>query len=233
VKCVENAIDVVSLPGASSTITALVASGLPTDQFRFFGFPPQKKGRQTFLQNLANSDCTSIIFESPYKIEKIIDELIEYCGIQRRICFARELTKVFEEYIRGTLIECKEALKSKSSIKGEFVIILEGKKMKNFEANRILKVETSIFATMSQLAIKHKAVNLGQGFPDFDGPAWIMEEAYKAMKNGKNQYAPMNGTLTFRNAISNVYKNYYSLDFNPDTEITVTAGATEALYFYF
>ncbi len=128
VKCVENAIDVVSLPGASSTITALVASGLPTDQFRFFGFPPQKKGRQTFLQNLANSDCTSIIFESPYKIEKIIDELIKYCGVQRRICFARELTKVFEEYIRGTLIECKEALKSKSSIKGEFVIILEGKK---------------------------------------------------------------------------------------------------------
>ncbi len=102
--------------------------------------------------------------------------------------------------------------------------------MKNFEANRILKVETSIFATMSQLAIKHKAVNLGQGFPDFDGPAWIMEEAYKAMKNGKNQYAPMNGILTFRKAISNVYKNYYSLDFNPDTEITVTAGATEALY---
>ncbi len=128
VKCVENSIDVVSLPGASSTITALVASGLPTDQFRFFGFPPQKKGRQTFLQNLANNDCTSIIFESPYKIEKFIDELIKYCGVQRRICFARELTKVFEEYIRGTLIECKEALKSKSSIKGEFVIILEGKK---------------------------------------------------------------------------------------------------------
>ncbi|HPI21391.1 MAG TPA: methionine aminotransferase [Candidatus Kapabacteria bacterium] len=102
--------------------------------------------------------------------------------------------------------------------------------MKNFEANRILKMKTSIFATMSQLAIKHKAVNLGQGFPDFDGPAWIMEEAYKAMKNGKNQYAPMNGTLTFRKAISNVYKNYYSLDFNTDTEITVTAGATEALY---
>ena len=102
--------------------------------------------------------------------------------------------------------------------------------MKKYEANRINKIETSIFATMSQLAIKHKAVNLGQGFPDFDGPEWIMEEAYKAMKNGKNQYAPMNGTLTFRKAISNVYKNYYSLDFNPDTEITVTAGATEALY---
>lgn len=102
--------------------------------------------------------------------------------------------------------------------------------MKKFEANRISKIETSIFTKISQLAIKHKAINLGQGFPDFDGPDWIMEEAFKAMKSGKNQYAPANGVLSFRKAISDVYKKFYSLDINADEEITVTAGATEALY---
>jgi N-succinyldiaminopimelate aminotransferase len=97
-------------------------------------------------------------------------------------------------------------------------------------AQRIQTIPETIFTTMSRLALQHNAVNLGQGFPDFDGPAWIVDEAFAAMKAGKNQYAPMNGTQTLRHAIRGLYKNFYDYDINPDTEITVCAGATEALY---
>jgi len=99
-----------------------------------------------------------------------------------------------------------------------------------FEADRIKSMPTSIFSTMSKLAVEYNAVNLGQGFPDFSGPDWLMDEAYKAMKDGKNQYAPSNGIRSLRKTLSDVAKKYYSLDWNEDTEITITAGATEALY---
>ena len=101
---------------------------------------------------------------------------------------------------------------------------------KEFSAIRIKGMGTSIFSTMSRLAFENHAVNLGQGFPDFDGPLWLMEEAFNAMKEGKNQYAPTQGILSLRKAISEMQKKYYGLDWNPETEITITAGATEALY---
>lgn len=97
-------------------------------------------------------------------------------------------------------------------------------------ASRLAQIPETIFTTMSRLAVEHDAVNLGQGFPDFDGPAWIMDEAYSAMKEGKNQYAPMHGTLTMRRAVAAYQKEYYDLDWDVETEITVTAGATEALF---
>ncbi|MGE5479090.1 MAG: pyridoxal phosphate-dependent aminotransferase [Chloroflexota bacterium] len=102
--------------------------------------------------------------------------------------------------------------------------------MHDFHAERIKNMPTSIFSTISALSVEHKAVNLGQGFPDFDGPSWIMDEAYDAMKSGKNQYAPYQGIYTLRKAISEVQKKHYGLDWNPETEITITAGATEALF---
>jgi aspartate/methionine/tyrosine aminotransferase len=98
------------------------------------------------------------------------------------------------------------------------------------EAARLSKIGTSIFATMSALANEYKAVNLGQGFPDFDDATWIFNAALDAMQSGKNQYAPMPGTLSLRKAISGLYDRYYKLDVDYDTEITVTAGATEALF---
>jgi len=97
-------------------------------------------------------------------------------------------------------------------------------------AARISTIPESIFATMSRLAVEYDAVNLGQGFPDFDGPAWIIAEAHDAMKSGKNQYAPMPGVLSLRRAIAAYQKSLYDLDWDPDSEITVTAGATEALF---
>lgn len=99
-----------------------------------------------------------------------------------------------------------------------------------YYTKRISEIPTSIFSTMSKMALDHNAVNLGQGFPDFDGPQWLMDEAYKAMKAGKNQYAPSNGTLSLRSEVQKQYKNQYDLDFDHNKEITVTAGATEALF---
>jgi N-succinyldiaminopimelate aminotransferase len=97
-------------------------------------------------------------------------------------------------------------------------------------AERISSMNTSIFATMSKLSNEHNAVNLGQGFPDFDGPLSLMEEAFNSMKSGKNQYAPSPGIFSLRKQISDVQRKYYGMDYDPETEITITAGATEALY---
>lgn len=97
-------------------------------------------------------------------------------------------------------------------------------------SDRIAKMTDSIFSTMSKLAFEHNAVNLGQGFPDLDGPPSIPENAYKAMLEGRNQYAPSPGTNGLRREISSAYKIQYDREIDPNSEITITAGATEALY---
>ena len=102
--------------------------------------------------------------------------------------------------------------------------------MKKIGTQRIANMPTSIFSTMSMLANEHQGVNLGQGFPDFDGPRWIMDECYEAMKSGKNQYAPSAGIFSLRKSISDVYAKYYNHDVDPLDEVTITAGATEALF---
>jgi methionine aminotransferase len=95
---------------------------------------------------------------------------------------------------------------------------------------KLPKVGTTIFTVMSQLAIEHKAVNLGQGFPDFDGPPALREALARAMAEGRNQYAPMTGVPTLREAIARKTERLYGCKVNPDTEVTVTSGATEALF---
>jgi aspartate/methionine/tyrosine aminotransferase len=97
-------------------------------------------------------------------------------------------------------------------------------------ALRIADFKDSIFGVISRLARENQAVNLGQGFPDFDGPEWLKEIAYKKMHEGHNQYAPFHGTPHLRQEISNYYAKFYSLSYNPESEITVTVGATEAIY---
>lgn len=88
----------------------------------------------------------------------------------------------------------------------------------------------SIFSTMTKLAIQNSAINLSQGFPDFDGPKWVVDLASKAMEEGKNQYAPSPGILPLRAAIAENYKKYYGLNYDPNTEVLVTCGATEAIF---
>ncbi len=127
-KSIENGIKIVSLPGATAFVPALVASGLPLDEFHFYGFPPTKKGRKTFLEEVSKQKATSILYESPYKILKLLDELIQICGQERQACIAREISKVYEEFIRCTLAECRIVLAQRQAIKGEFVLVIEGLK---------------------------------------------------------------------------------------------------------
>jgi 16S rRNA (cytidine1402-2'-O)-methyltransferase len=113
------------LPGATAFVPALVNSGLPCDRFTFEGFLPQKKGRQTRLKALATESKTMIFYESPYRIVKSLQQFGEYMGLDRRVSVSREISKKFEETIRGTLAEVIAHFTEKEP-KGEFVIVLEG-----------------------------------------------------------------------------------------------------------
>jgi aspartate/methionine/tyrosine aminotransferase len=97
-------------------------------------------------------------------------------------------------------------------------------------ALRISDFKDSIFGVMSKLARENNAINLSQGFPDFDGPDFVKEFAYKKIAEGHNQYAPFQGSANLRNEISSYYNRFYKLNYNPETEITVTVGATEAIF---
>ncbi|MFZ2323941.1 MAG: 16S rRNA (cytidine(1402)-2'-O)-methyltransferase [Ignavibacteriaceae bacterium] len=120
--CIDNDIEIISVPGATALIAALSISGLPTDKFVFEGFIPQKKGRQTKLKELVDEQRTIVIYESMYRIEKLIEELNEYLP-ERFIVVCRELTKKFEETWRGFPKDIIETFDQKV-IKGEFVVII-------------------------------------------------------------------------------------------------------------
>ncbi|PQJ76465.1 16S rRNA (cytidine(1402)-2'-O)-methyltransferase [Polaribacter glomeratus] len=125
--CVENNIEVDCLPGATAFVPALVNSGLPNDKFVFEGFLPVKKGRQTRFLLLSEENRTMIFYESPHKLLKTLASFIEYFGADRQVSVSRELTKMFEETIRGTATEVLAHYTNKPP-KGEIVIIVDGKK---------------------------------------------------------------------------------------------------------
>jgi 16S rRNA (cytidine1402-2'-O)-methyltransferase len=125
--CVENNIEVDCLPGATAFVPALVNSGLPNDKFVFEGFLPVKKGRQTRFLLLSEENRTMIFYESPHKLLKTLASFIEYFGSDRQVSVSRELTKIFEETIRGTATEVLAHYTAKPP-KGEIVIIVDGKK---------------------------------------------------------------------------------------------------------
>jgi len=121
-KLISENITVVGIPGVSASIMALSISGLPTDSFLFEGFLPQKKGRQKKLKQLAAEDRTIVMYESTYRIKKLLEELEEYMPM-RKIVVARELTKKFEETWRGTAAQLLQGFEKKN-VKGEFVVVL-------------------------------------------------------------------------------------------------------------
>lgn len=125
--CLEEGIDVECLPGPTAFVPALVASGFPCDRFVFEGFLPHKKGRQTKLKAIAEETRTTVLYESPHRLVKCLGQIEEFMGEDRLVCVARELTKMFEEYQRGTAKEVKEYYENHPP-KGEIVIIIEGKK---------------------------------------------------------------------------------------------------------
>jgi 16S rRNA (cytidine1402-2'-O)-methyltransferase len=125
-ECIRNNVEVECLPGATAFVPALVNSGLPCDRFLFEGFLPVKKGRKTRLQELAQLECTIILYESPHRIQKALDELALHFGADRQASVSRELTKVYEETVRGPLSEISSYYKDHPA-KGEFVIVIGGK----------------------------------------------------------------------------------------------------------
>lgn len=125
--CIENNISTIPIPGASALTAALPVSGLQINRFIFEGFLPLKKGRKTRLELLSREDRTVVIYESPHRIKKTVDNLLEYLG-DRRCVMARELTKKFEEIYRGKLSELKTRLEDKKA-KGEIVLMIAAKSM--------------------------------------------------------------------------------------------------------
>ena len=124
--CVENKIEVECLPGATAFVPALVNSGLPNDKFVFEGFLPEKKGRQTRYLTLAEETRTMILYVSPHKLVKTLVEFMTYFGEDRQICVSRELSKLHEENLRGTVREVLTHFENKPP-KGEIVVVVGGK----------------------------------------------------------------------------------------------------------
>ncbi|MEL6303412.1 MAG: 16S rRNA (cytidine(1402)-2'-O)-methyltransferase [Bacteroidota bacterium] len=124
--CIENGIPVECLPGATAFVPALVNSGLPSERFVFEGFLPVKKGRQTRLTQLKAETRTMIFYESPHKLLKTLGQFVEYFGEDRQGSVSREITKLYEETVRGTLLELLVHFE-KHPPKGEFVVVVRGK----------------------------------------------------------------------------------------------------------
>jgi 16S rRNA (cytidine1402-2'-O)-methyltransferase len=126
-ECLKQGISIECLPGATAFVPALVNSGLPADRFTFEGFLPHKKGRQTRLKALVGEERTMIFYESPHRLLKTLEQLIEFLGEERQACVSRELTKIYEENKRGTLHEILTHYEAnQQNIKGEIVIVVAG-----------------------------------------------------------------------------------------------------------
>ena len=124
--CLKEEVEVECLPGATAFVPALVNSGFPTDRFIFEGFLPHQKGRQKRLKELLEETRTVVFYESPYRLIKLLNELKEYFGEERKVSISRELTKKFEENFHGNVVEAMLHFTQKE-IKGEIVLVMEGK----------------------------------------------------------------------------------------------------------
>lgn len=123
--CHDNNIKLTCLPGATAFVPALVASGLSCDKFYFEGFLPHKKGRQTRWKYLSNLPMSFVLYESPHRVIKCLNEIITYCGPDRKVCVAREISKFYEEFTSNSVSEVLAYYENKEKIKGEVVIIVE------------------------------------------------------------------------------------------------------------
>jgi 16S rRNA (cytidine1402-2'-O)-methyltransferase len=124
--CVEANLAITCLPGPTAFVPALVGSGFPCDRFVFEGFLPHKKGRQTKWLSIKEEDRTVVFYESPHRIQKAMEECVELLGPDREVCIAREISKMFEEFIRGTAADVLERIKN-APLKGEIVLLVKGK----------------------------------------------------------------------------------------------------------
>ena len=166
-KCKTNGFSIICIPGPCAAITALVSSGLPSSKFTFQGFLPKKKSeKEKILFEISNSDKTSILFESPHRLKKSLNELKEFCGGEREIQISRELTKKFEEHIGGNINDAINFFEGKEVL-GEITVVIKGinksnqkSEFENFELKKELKDLINAGLSLSEasryLAKKHK-----------------------------------------------------------------------------
>jgi 16S rRNA (cytidine1402-2'-O)-methyltransferase len=126
-ECLKAGLPIECLPGATAFVPALIKSGFPTDRFAFEGFLPHKKGRQTLIKKLAEEERTIILYESPHRLVKALEQLIEFFGPDRMVSVSRELTKIHEETMTGTLAQALQHF-SQKDVKGEIVMVIDGKR---------------------------------------------------------------------------------------------------------
>src|SRR5262249_9060411 len=118
-------ISVIPIPGVSAFLAALVASGLPTDSFRFSGFLPSKRGqRRSLLESVASSPRTQVFYEAPHRVREAMEEVVEVLGGNRTVVIAREVTKIHEEFLRGRAQELLDVLKQRGEVKGEITLLI-------------------------------------------------------------------------------------------------------------
>src|SRR3989339_1337007 len=123
-----DAVSISPIPGPSALITALSAAGISVAEFTFLGFLPHKKGRETLFKEIAESRRVMVFYESPHRIEKALESLEKFCGAERGVIVARELTKIHEEFVRGTATEVRAHFtQNPDRVRGEFVVIVEGR----------------------------------------------------------------------------------------------------------
>ncbi len=151
-------VPVVPIPGASAFLAALVASGLPTDSFRFSGFLPPKRGkRRELLENILASPRTQVFYEAPHRLVETMQDVVEVLGLNRQVVIAREVTKIHEEFLRGRAGELLEKLKERSEIKGEITLLI-GKSEDSIQtAAAKVGVRTRLKQIMSEEQVDEKA----------------------------------------------------------------------------
>jgi 16S rRNA (cytidine1402-2'-O)-methyltransferase len=125
-ECLNAKIAVECLPGPTAFVPALVKSGFPIDRFIFEGFIPHKKGRQTWFKEVAEQERTVVCYESPHRLNKTLEQLVEFCGPERLVSVSRELTKLYEETQSGTTLQVQQYFASKE-VKGEIVVVIHGR----------------------------------------------------------------------------------------------------------
>jgi len=150
-------IPVIPIPGAAAVVTALVASGLPTDSFRFNGFLPAKSGQRTrMLESIRTSPRTQVFYEAPHRVKEVLTDIVEVLGPGRRVVVARELTKIHEEFLRGSAGEILETLNARGEIKGEITLLI-GKAGEGDQAGSRVRISERLQQIMSEERMDEKA----------------------------------------------------------------------------
>ena len=154
---IEHGVPVVPIPGASAVLVALVASGLPTDSFRFNGFLPAKSGqRKQMLESIKASSHTQAFYEAPHRVKEAVADIVEVLGAERHIVIAREITKIHEEFLRGSAGEILETLNARGDIKGEITLLI-GKADESKQSASRLTVNERLRQIVSEEKLDEKA----------------------------------------------------------------------------